>query len=164
LLASTNGSDAVKSDLPYILYKDQKLIAKGDWRKYIDCENGVLPFLSFTTNADGMEAERNLDIFTQKVLIPLCVKTNAIVICTPTRACSLGMSFGKAANFLASKYGYRAFSCFSSGFWSVLLIRCSICSGKLPFTVLAIDSASNYVEVCDPLLLVELCSLYFLAL
>ncbi len=109
LLASTNGSDAVKSDLPYILYKDQTLIAKGDWRKTVDCENGVLPFLSFSTNSEGIEAERNLDIFTQKVLIPLCVKTNAIVICTPTRACSLGMSFGKAANFLASKYGYRVY-------------------------------------------------------
>jgi hypothetical protein len=62
------------------MYKDQTLIAKGDWRKYVDCENGVLPFLSFSTNSEGIEAERNLDIFTQKVLIPLCVKTNAIVI------------------------------------------------------------------------------------
>ena len=31
-----------------------------------------------------------------------------------------------------------------------LLNCCPFCSGKLPFTVLAIDSASNYVEVRDP--------------
>ena len=69
---------------------------------------GVVPFLSFATNGEGMDAERSLDIFTQRVLIPLVVKTNAVVICTPTRACSLGMSFGKAASFLSSKYGSRA--------------------------------------------------------
>jgi hypothetical protein len=106
LLSSTNGSEAIKSDLPYILYKDKTLIAGGGWREYVDCEGGVVPFLSFASNEEGMIAERNLDIFTQKVLIPLVVKTNAIVICTPTRACSLGMSFGKAASFLSSKYGW----------------------------------------------------------
>jgi hypothetical protein len=105
LLSSTNGSDAVKSDLPYILYKDESLIASGEWRRFVDSTNGVVPFLSFTSLGKGAAAERSLDIFTQRVLIPLVVKTSAVVICTPTRACSLGMSFGKAANFLASKYG-----------------------------------------------------------
>jgi hypothetical protein len=105
----------VKSDLPYSLYATEKdstvrrLNTTGKkWQELVDPENGVLPFLSFPNNSEAVDAEQNLDIFTQEVLIPLCVKTNAIVICTPTRACSLGMSFAKAANFLASKYRYPA--------------------------------------------------------
>jgi hypothetical protein len=154
LLASTNGSDAVENDLPWELIKifrdkDQTLMKEFDWRKYINCtdgELGVLPFLSFSTNSEGIEAERNLDIFTKDVLIPLCIKTKAIVICTPTRACSLGMSFGKAASFLAPTYErYCVF--FSQVGPCGLLNRCFFCSGKLPFTMLAVDSASNYVQV-----------------
>jgi hypothetical protein len=156
LLTSTNGSDAVENDLPWNLIqkfrnKDKTLIEESKWRKYIRCidgEFGVLPFLSFSTNAGGIEAERNLDIFTKDVLIPLCIKTNAIVICTPTRACSLGMSFGKAASFLTPIYeGYHLYFMFYFKPWIVYLMCRFFCSGKLPFSVLAIDSASNYVEV-----------------
>ena len=123
LLTSTNGSDAVQYDLPwellagfqndksYMFTKDPALIEKEAWRTYItDCDDDVFPFLSFSKDSIGIEAERNIDIFTERVLILLCIKTNAIVVCTPTRACSLGMSFGKAAGFLASTYdGYGAF-------------------------------------------------------
>jgi hypothetical protein len=82
-----------------------------EWEEFIECtanrEFGVLPFLSFSTNSEGIKAEQKLDLFTKEVLIPLCINTNAIVICTPTRACSLGMSFGEAASFLAPTYdGY----------------------------------------------------------
>jgi hypothetical protein len=121
LLTSTNGTYAVENDLPSCLIKkirdqDPESFANPnfEWRKYIkfggDVEIGVLPFLSFSTDAEGMEAERNLDVFVKEVLIPLCIKTSAVVICTPTKACSLGMSFGKAASFLAPTYeGYSAF-------------------------------------------------------
>jgi hypothetical protein len=67
-------------------------------------EIGVCPFLSFSTDDEGFEAERNIDYFIMEVLIPLCERTNAVVICTPNRACTLSMSFGKAASFLAAKY------------------------------------------------------------
>ena len=136
----------MEDDLPFVLYEDQltalnqgmplnrkalleqKTIDLGNekkqitWKDVIDCENGVLPFLSFSANENGdeengMEAERNLDIFTQEVLMPLCVKTNAIVICTPTKTCSLGMSFGKAASFLAPTFGYYSFQILYIGPW-----------------------------------------------
>jgi hypothetical protein len=73
---------------------------------YTKHEIGVCPFISFSTDVKGLEAEQNLDYFTKEVLIPLCVRTNALVICTPNRTCSLGMSFGKAASFEATKFGY----------------------------------------------------------
>jgi hypothetical protein len=85
---------------------DRKSIENDEWKEYIDVESGVVPFLSFVEDSEGINAERKMDIFTLEVLIPLCEKTNAVVICTPTRACSLGMSFGKAASFLASTKGY----------------------------------------------------------
>ena len=117
LLASTNGSDGLENDLPNCMYDDdyekpfdRKSVENGDWKNIIDCENEVVPFLSFVNDSEGIDAERNLDVFTLEVLIPLCEKTNAVVICTPTRACSLGMSFGKAANFLASTNGYHEFT------------------------------------------------------
>ena len=92
-----------------------------DWQYHFECkegEFGVLPFLSFSTNAEGIEAERKLDLFTKEVLIPLCVKTKAVVICNPTSACSLGMSFGKAARFLAPTFeGYAAFNFSCSRFF-----------------------------------------------
>jgi hypothetical protein len=116
LLTSTNGSDALEIDLPWELCglfqnKNPTLMKTAEWEEFIECtanrEFGVLPFLSFSTNSEGIKAEQKLDLFTKEVLIPLCIKTNAIVICTPTRACSLGMSFGKAASFLAPTYdGY----------------------------------------------------------
>jgi hypothetical protein len=159
LLTSTNGSDSLDNDLPDCMYDeydkpfDRKRIENNDkWKTFIDVESGVVPFLSFVGDSEGFDAERKLDIFTQEVLIPLCEKTNAVVICTPTRACSLGMSFGKATNFLALTRGYCVFtmSCVEA---MISLNDFSPCgSGKLPFTLLAIDSASKYeVRAClDP--------------
>ncbi len=70
LLESTNGSDALENDLPRKMirkFKDKNpsLMKDEDWRSDIKWENGeygVLPFLSFSTNADGIEAERRLDV------------------------------------------------------------------------------------------------------
>jgi hypothetical protein len=121
LMTSTNGTHAVETNLPQYLinlFRDKdpesSVIQNFEWRKYIkfgkDGEMGTFPFLSFLTNAEGIEAERNLDVFVKEVLIPLCIKTSAVVLCTPSKECSLGMSFGKAASFLAPTYeGYSAF-------------------------------------------------------
>ncbi len=132
LLTSTNGTCAIENDLPRSLLKKLKdqdteisINSKCEWQKYIKCsvdgEVGVLPFLSFSTTAEGVEAEQKLDVFTKEVLIPLCIKTSAVVICTPTKACSLGMSFGKAASFLAPTFeGYSLFDS-SQCSWSLFL-------------------------------------------
>ncbi len=116
LLTSTNGSESLLQDLPACLYSNietgelnKQKIDSGEWKKYVKCENGVLPFLSFAKLSDAMEAEHDLDIFTMEVLIPLCERTNAVVICSSSRACSLGMSFARAANFLASTNRHCAF-------------------------------------------------------
>jgi hypothetical protein len=115
LLKSTNGSDAIAHGLPhgfpkgfYNNEKDITRIKDLEWQKHIECsaekEPGVLPFLSLATNSEAIKAEHNLDIFTKEVLIPLCCKTCAIVICQLSQECSLSMSFGRAANFLAPTY------------------------------------------------------------
>jgi hypothetical protein len=111
VLASSNGSEAVEDAFAFDLYQVQlDVLSNGmplhleqvnkfepekrkTWRDVIDFESGVLPFLSFqvANSSNEMEAERNLDVFTQEALITLCIKTNTVVICTTTKACSLGM-------------------------------------------------------------------------
>ncbi|MAJ97152.1 MAG: hypothetical protein CMI56_00870 [Parcubacteria group bacterium] len=99
-LFSVNGVVSVKYGNP------QKLYEEGfNWKKHI--YSGRQIHLPFRTDEEGIEADRALDIFMRDVIIPLAAQTNAVVIVSPFKSCSMSMSFCKAASMAKASYGDR---------------------------------------------------------
>jgi hypothetical protein len=109
LLSSSNGSESLKYCLPFELYQDRSLHVDGGWKDYVDYEHGPVPCLCFEADEEGVEAEKKIDTFLHDILMPIVIKTNALVLCSASRACTLGMRFAKASQELASNLGCARF-------------------------------------------------------
>ena len=63
------------------------------------------PNLSLSLNNEEIETEKEIDKFIYTILLPIVIETNALVLCSASRGCALGMSFSKAADILSLQYG-----------------------------------------------------------
>jgi hypothetical protein len=54
---------------------------------------------------DEIDAEKEIDQFIYTILLPIVIESKAIVLCSASRGCALGMSFAKAADILSFHYG-----------------------------------------------------------
>ena len=152
LLLSWNGSESIKFGLPFKLYQDRDLSANGGWKDFVDFEQGAVPFLCFQSDEEAIAAEKKIDTFVDHVLMPLVVKTNALVICSPSQTCTLGMRFTLAAKRLAPTFGFvtkspKILKSDVTNMKTTFLLTIVMFRGNLPFTILGMDSAANYLEV-----------------
>jgi hypothetical protein len=62
-------------------------------------------------NREEIYTEKEIDQFIYTILLPVVIDSNAIVLCSASRGCALGMSFAKAADILSLKYRLIFYFC-----------------------------------------------------